>query len=89
MTGAVYGRTPNLGLGLLEFNFPNWGDDANINTKVIDAAFSVIGLSIKGAWTNSTPYVNGDLVVDGDDNSLWRALVNHTAATTGTVTLAS
>jgi hypothetical protein len=80
MTGAVYARTPNLGLGLIEFNFPNWADDANDNTKILDAGFSAIGISVKGAWTNSTPYNIGDLVVDTDTNSLWRANVDHISA---------
>jgi hypothetical protein len=84
MTSAVYARTPNLGLGLLEFNFPNWGDDENTNMKIIDASMSVIGFQIEGAWTNSTAYVLGDLVVDTDLNSLWRCMVGHTSATTGT-----
>lgn len=84
MTGAVYGRTPNLGLGLLEFNFPNWGDDANENTKIIDAGFSVIGVAIKGAWDNNTPYVRGDLVIDVILNSIWRCNIDHTSAAAGT-----
>ena len=84
MTSAVYARTPNLGLGLLEFNFPNWGDDENTNMKIIDAGMSVIGFQIEGAWMNSTVYALGDLVVDTDLNSLWRCMIGHTSAATGT-----
>ena len=84
MTGAVYARTKNLGLGLLEFNFPNWGDDENNNMKILDAAMSIIGVSVKGSWENSTQYNRGDLVVDTDTNTLWRAQVDNTSASTGT-----
>lgn len=84
MTGAVYARTPNLGLGLIEFNFPNWADDANDNTKIIDAGLSVIGITVSGAWQNSTPYNPGELVVDTDLNSLWRCMVAHISEPTGT-----
>lgn len=84
MTSAVYARTPNLGLGLLEFNFPNWGDDENQNMKVIDAGFGLTGISVKGAWLNGTLYNAGDLVVDTDQNTIWRCQVTHTSALTGT-----
>ena len=40
-------------------------------------------MSIKGAWENDTPYQQGDLVVDTEMNSLWRANLNHTSAPTG------
>ena len=83
MTNAVYARTKNLGLGLLEFNFPNWGDDENDNMKIIDATMSVIGVSVKGAWENSTQYRKGDLVVDTDTNTLWRANIDNTSAASG------
>lgn len=84
MSGAVYARTPNLGLGLIEFNFPNWGDDANENMEIIDTAMLAIGFSVEGAWKNSTAYSLGDLVVDVDQNTMWRCQVNHTSAATGT-----
>lgn len=84
MSGAVYGRTPNIGLGLLEFNFPNWADDANDNSSIIDGVMSVIGVSVKGAWLNNTQYNPGDLVIDTVGNYLLRCLVQHTSAPTGT-----
>lgn len=83
MTGAVYARTPNLGLGLIEYDFPNWADDANQNTKIIDSAQALVGISVKGAWENNVPYVRGDLVVDTDQNTIWRAQINHTSAASG------
>lgn len=84
MTSAVYARTKNLGLGLITFNFPNWSDDANENMSIIDAAMAVIGVSIKGGWENNTAYSKGDLVVDTDENSIWRCQVAHTSAGSGT-----
>jgi hypothetical protein len=52
--------------------------------KIIDAGMAIIGISVKGAWQNNTPYNKGDLVVDADLNSIWRCQVNHTSAETGT-----
>lgn len=80
MTSAVWDRTPNIKLGLLEFNFPNWADDANLNMKLIDSALGLSGVTIDGAWQNSTTYVLGMLIVDSDLNSLWRCAVPHTSA---------
>lgn len=83
-SGAVKSRTAFLGLAVLNFNFPNWGDDANTNVKILDAAFSILGLSVSGAWATSTAYTAGDLVVDVDSNTLWRCQVTHTSAASGT-----
>ena len=63
MTGAVKSRTAYLGMALLNFGFPNWGDDANKNTSILDTAFSLIGIAVDGAWANSTVYDIGALVV--------------------------
>jgi hypothetical protein len=85
MTGAVYARTPRLKLGLIEFNFPNWADDANLNTKIIDAAMQTLGITISGPWTNNTAYTIGELVVDPQQGTLWRAQETHTSSLTGTM----
>lgn len=82
MTSAIWGRTPNIKLGLLEFNFPNWADDANANTQLIDAALGIAGIAIGGVWLNSTEYQAGILVVDQDDNSLWRCQTTHISSPT-------
>lgn len=79
MTGAVYGRTSNLGLGLLEFNFPNWGDDANENMRLLDISVGAAGVQISGIWKNSTDYTSGQLVADDVDDTLFRCLVSHTS----------
>jgi hypothetical protein len=84
MTSAVYDRTPNLGLGLIEFNFPNWADDANLNMQILDAALAAVGVAIKGTWQNNTIYNVGDLVIDPDTSRPWRANITHTSAATGT-----
>lgn len=80
MTSAVWGRTPNIKLGLLEFNFPNWADDSNLNMKLIDAALGIAGVTVEGAWLNSTTYIAGMLVIDGDSSTLWRCSVGHISA---------
>jgi hypothetical protein len=87
MTGAVWSHTPHIKLGLLEFNFPNWGDDANLNMQLIDAALGLSGITIDGAWTNSTAYAVGTLIVDQDMNSLWRCSTSHTSAAAPTTFL--
>jgi hypothetical protein len=79
MSGAVYDRTTNLGLGLLEFSFPNWGDDANENSQLIDVAMGLVGVQISGVWHNETSYSVGQLVVDGVADALYRCLVSHTS----------
>jgi len=84
MTGAVKSRTSALGLALLRFDFPNWGDDMNKNQLIIDASYSIFGLTISGAWDNSTMYTSGVLVVDIDENSIYRCNVTHTSAALGT-----
>lgn len=83
-SGAIKSRTAYLGLGIINFNFPNWGDDANKNAQIVDAAFSILGVTISGAWFNSTAYVAGALVVDTTTNSVYRCLVSHTSSATGT-----
>lgn len=84
MTGAVKSRTSNLGLGILNFNFPNWGDDANKNTEILDTAFTVFGFTIRGNWDHNIDYFVGDLTADIDEGNLYRALVDHTSSGTGT-----
>lgn len=82
MSGAVRTRTP-LGLAILNFNFPNWGDDANENTRLISAAFSLTGVSVSGIWTVDTAYTNGVLLVDVDTNEVYRCDVTHVSAASG------
>jgi len=84
MTGAVKSRTSALGLALLRFDFPNWGDDMNKNQLIIDASYSIFGLTISGAWDNSTLYTSGVLVVDIEENAIYRCNITHTSAALGT-----
>jgi hypothetical protein len=83
MTGAVYDRTTQLGLGLIRFNFPNWGDDMNRNSQIMDSAFAVFGIAISGPWENDTAYIQGAIVADTDENTLYRANTSHTSASSG------
>jgi hypothetical protein len=84
MSGAVKSRTTTLGLGLLQFDFPNWGDDMNQNMSIMDASFSLFGIAIQGAWENSVLYTEGQIVVDTTGNVLYRCAVTHTSRATGT-----
>lgn len=84
MSGAVKSRTPSLSLAILNFAFPNWGDDANKNMRIIDGTFSAFGITISGAWDNGTAYVIGSVVVDTVTNELFRARVAHVSNVMGT-----
>ena len=84
MTGAVSVRTTNLGLGVINFAFPNWGDDMNNNLQVLDVAMGVLGLSLAGTWENATAVTVGELYVDTDTSEVYRVLVGHTTESTGT-----
>lgn len=85
MTSAVYARTSNMGLGLLEFNFPNWGDDSNNNMKILDTVIGIgLGISnIVGLWVNNHAYLTNEQVVDGTNNTLWRSMEDHTSPALG------
>lgn len=79
-SGAVREKTPSLGLSLINFNFPNWGDDMNRNTQIIDAGVKLLGLSVSGVWENGTAYIAGQLAVDPDTGEIYRALISHTSS---------
>ncbi len=83
-SSAVKEKTPYLGLNLLNFAFPNWGDDANANMTIIDAALANFGFSFSGEWKNATTYIVGTIVLDAVTNELYRALVEHVSRASGT-----
>jgi len=84
-TAAVKSRTSSIGLGLLNFAYPNWGDDANYNMMIIDASISLLGVTgIVGVWQNSTAYTVGQRVVDSTSLAIYQCAVNHTSAASPT-----
>lgn len=83
--GSIKSRTASFNLGLINFDFPNWGDEDHKNWKIVDAALVSAGaVGISGVWENATAYVIGDRLVDPDTNNLYLCEVAHTSASTGT-----
>lgn len=82
---AVKRRTPNLKLGLINFDFPSWADEEHKNLATIDAAITALGgIGIEGVWQNNQPYSVGQRVVDPDNSSVYLCEVEHTSASNGT-----
>lgn len=77
--------TSNYNLRIPIFDAPGWGRELERNMDIIDAImFAVSGFAlVKGVWSNSTTYVDGDYIVDPDSNTIWRCLVSHTSAAVG------
>lgn len=80
--------TPNSQLTLVDFNTRNWHDKMNNNLRVIDAqlgAFFVV-TGLEGVWENSLAVIVDNTYVDTTDGTIWKVLVAHTTAATGTFT---
>jgi len=86
MTGNIKKVTANYSLRIPYFDTPGWGREMERDLDIIDAVlFAATNLStIVGVWTNSTLYNAADRVVDGADNTIWRANTTHTSDATGT-----
>lgn len=78
--------TPNLRLRKASFNTRIWQDKVNDNFAILDAAFgNIFSISgMRGVWDNATAYIVNDAVVDPDLGTIWKCLVSHTSAATGT-----
>src|SRR5262245_2647564 len=85
MTANVRGFTPNHKFKLINFDTPRWHTLEYDNWQQLDALLLATGVApVRGEWTNSTSYTAGARVFDPDTGSLYRALVNHTSASSGT-----
>lgn len=78
--------TVNLGLARPPANRFNWSELVNNNFTMIDAAISTFFIvqQFTGPWTNSTPYVAGDTVLDTVGGGLWRANSAHNSSSAPT-----
>lgn len=74
--------TVNLKLAKVPANGFNWTALMNNNLMAVDAAISQFFIiqQYTGPWTNSTPYVAGDTVLDTVGGGLWQAGVPHNSA---------
>jgi hypothetical protein len=84
MVGNIRGYTPNYNFKLINFDTPRWHTLEYANWSQLDNMFTQLGTPpIKGEWLNSTMYVIGDRVFEVESGDLYRCLVSHTSAATG------
>ena len=85
MVANIRGYTPNYGFKLINFDTPRWHTLEYANWGQLDAMFLQFGAGgLRGQWLNATEYLPGERVFDGDDSAIYRCLINHTSAPTGT-----
>lgn len=78
--------TPSLKLAKPPAGRQNWSELANTNWEAIDAAISSFFViqNYTGPWSNSTPYVAGDVALDTVLGGLYIAHVAHNSASAPT-----
>jgi len=85
MVANIRGYTPNYGFKLINFDTPRWHTHEYANWNQLDSMFLQLGTPpVRGEWLNSTLYVIGDRTFDAQTGDLYRCLVQHTSAATGT-----
>lgn len=86
MTGIIKRTTKNYNLRIPIFDAPGWGREVERDFDIIDSVmFAISGFTnVVGVWTNGTLYAVNDRVVDEGSNTIWRCLVAHQSAITGT-----
>lgn len=84
MVANVRGYTPNYNFKLINFDVPRWHTLEYENWAIVDGLFLSMGTPpIRGAWQNSTLYLEGDRVFDPQTSEIYRTTVTHTSAPTG------
>lgn len=85
MVANVRGFTPNFKFKLINFDTPRWHTLEYDNWKQLDYTLGLAGIQQNsGVWLNGVPYIVGERVIDADLGELYRCLVAHTSAATGT-----
>ena len=86
MVGPVAGYTPQYNFAKVRYDVVGWSTLEHGNWTQLDALLGLVaGLpGVRGVWSLSTAYAIGDRVVDGDVGGVYRALVPHTSAASGT-----
>lgn len=86
MTGIIKRTTKNYNLRIPIFDAPGWGREVERDFDIIDSVmFAISGFTnVVGVWTNGTLYKINDRVVDEGSNTIWRCLIDHQSAVTGT-----
>lgn len=84
--GPVAEVTPAAKFSLVNFDWSTWHTYEWNNWRNADALFGIV-LNLdgyQGVWQNSTAYAIDDVTVDPDLYSLWKCLVAHNSAASGT-----
>lgn len=85
MTGSIRGYTASYRFIMPDYNVQGWHTYEYNNWKAVDALLNsfVQLLNFKGMWANSTPYIVNDIAADESDGLLYKCLVGHTSAASG------
>ena len=84
MVANIRGYTPNYSFKLVNFDTPRWHTLEYANWSQLDSMFLQFGASgIRGEWLNATEYLIGDRVFDVVNGVLYRCLVQHVSAISG------
>ena len=85
MVANIRGYTPNYAFKLVNFDTPRWHTLEYANWTQLDGMLLQAGIpQIRGEWAYSTLYFVGDRVYDIVNGLLYRCLVEHTSAASGT-----
>lgn len=86
MVGPVAGYTPTYNFAKVRYDVVGWSTLEHNNWALLDALLGLIaGLpGVRGTWANSTSYAVGDRVVDSEEGGVYRCVVAHTSAASGT-----
>jgi hypothetical protein len=85
MVANIRGYTPNYNFKLVNFDTPRWHTLEYANWTAVDSLLSQAGIPhIRGEWLNSTLYLVGDRTLDPQTGDIYRCLVEHVSAATGT-----
>ena len=87
MVANIRGYTPNYSFKLINFDTPRWHTLEYANWSQLDGMLLQSGVpSMRGAWLNNTLYLIGERVFDEETSAIYRCLVEHTSAISGTFT---
>jgi hypothetical protein len=83
---TVSSLTTNYSFKLIDFNSSPWHDDEHSNWRMLDGILNLITTvpALYGFWENATAYTENQRVVEEETGKVFRCLVDHTSASSGT-----
>jgi hypothetical protein len=83
---TVSSLTTNYSFKLIDFNSSPWHDDEHSNWRMLDGILNLITTvpALYGFWENATAYTENQRVVEEETGKVFRCLVGHTSASSGT-----